>query len=399
MKTKISRICLIIFLILIIGLVIQIVRPFNAPKTEISMNENPVIAGNLNIQWPANAQGAVCIANEGVIDKTQDQSPQPTASVAKLMTAYIVLKDHPLSTFQNGPTLVFTGEDERIYEHDKKDGQSVVKVVAGERLTERQMLEALLLPSANNIATKIAKWDSGSVSAFVDKMNKTALELGMKNTHYEDPSGINLNTQSSAYDQLLLAQKAMEIETLKEIVAMPQTTLPVAGTVYNVNYVLGKGGIVGIKTGSMPKAGGNFVFASYDNVGTKQVLIIGALLGVGGKKPIMDALYGSIDVLNKVKGVLHITPLIKKDEIIGTVRFRPNHILSLKCAQSIESLAWPQKAFHLNVKLKDMILPIRKGDVVGKLTLEGKNTQTADIVAAKSISKPTLLERLTRLYY
>ena len=399
MKTKLSRIFFLFFFILIIGLVIQIFRPFNAPKTTISMNETPFITGNLNIDWPANAQGAVCIANEGVIDKTRDQSPRPTASVAKLMTAYIILKDHPLSAFQDGPAIVFTSEDERVYEHDKKDGQSVVKVVAGEKLTERQMLEAILLPSANNIATRIAQWDSGSVSVFVDKMNKTARELGMKNTHYEDPSGIILNTQSSAYDQLLLAQKAMEIEILKEIVAMPQATLPVAGIVYNVDYVLGKGGIVGIKTGSMPKIGGNFVFASYDDVGSRQVLIIGALLGVGGKKPIMDALYDSIDVLKKVKSLVHTAHLVKKDEIIGTVRFRPNHILSLKCAQSIDSLVWPQREFHLNVKLKDMILPIRKGDVVGKLTMEGKNTQTVNIAAAESISKPTLLERLTRWYY
>ena len=109
--------------------------------------------------------------------------------------------------------------------------------MAGEKLTERQMLEALLLPSANNIATVLAKWDSGSVTAFVDKMNKTAQELGMKNTHYEDPAGINLSTQSTALDQLLIAEQAMKIDTFKDIVRMNQATLPVAGTVYNVNYV------------------------------------------------------------------------------------------------------------------------------------------------------------------
>jgi serine-type D-Ala-D-Ala carboxypeptidase (penicillin-binding protein 5/6) len=397
---EIKRINLLILIVIILAIILiaQILRPFGKPKIALAINTNLTTAGSLNINWPANTQGAVCIANEGLIDKTADQSPKPTASVAKIMTAYIILKDHPLAAFQDGPTLVLTREDEKAYIDDKKDHQSVVKVVAGEKLTERQMLEALLIPSANNIATTLAKWDSGSVNAFVDKMNKSAQVLGMKDTHYEDPAGINLGTQSSAYDQLLLAQKAMEIDTFKSIVAMPQATLPIAGTVYNVDYALGKGGIVGIKTGSMPRVGGNFVFASYDDVDSKKVLIIGALFGVDGKEPIMDALDDSLNVLQKTKGALQLMQIVKKDEVIGTVNFRPNHILSLKCAQSIDCLAWPQKQFHLRVELKNMILPIRKGDVVGKLTIEEEGTKTATIVAADSMSKPTLLERLTRLY-
>jgi D-alanyl-D-alanine carboxypeptidase (penicillin-binding protein 5/6) len=398
MELKNINLLILIVIILAIILIAQILRPFGKPKIALAINTNLTTAGSLDINWPANTQGAVCIANEGLIDKTSDQSPKPTASVAKIMTAYIILKDHPLSAFQDGPTLVITREDEKAYMDDKKDHQSVVKVVAGEKLTERQLLEALLLPSGNNIATTIAKWDSGSVNAFVDKMNKTAQVLGMKDTHYEDPSGINLGTQSSAYDQLLLAQKAMEIETFRNIVAMAQATLPVAGTVYNVDYALGKGGIVGIKTGSMPRVGGNFVFASYDDVDSKKVLIIGALFGVDGKEPIMDALDDSLHVLQKTKGALQLMQIVKKDEVIGTVSFRPNHILSLKCEQSIDCLAWPKKQFHLKVELKNMVLPIRKGDVVGKLTIEGDSTKTATIVAADSISKPTLLERLTRLY-
>jgi hypothetical protein len=112
----------------------------------------------------------------------------------------------------------------------------------------------------------------------------------------------------------------------------------------------------------------------------------------------MDALDDSLNVLQETKGALQLMHIVKKDEVIGTVSFRPNHILSLKCAQSIDCLAWPQRQFHLKVKLKNMILPIRKGDVVGTLTVEEKSKKTAKIVAAESVSKPTLLERLTRLY-
>jgi D-alanyl-D-alanine carboxypeptidase (penicillin-binding protein 5/6) len=390
---------LYILIIAAVLLTVQILRPFEKPVTVLTLNPNPSIDGVLNLNWPPNSQGAICVANEGLIQETPDQSPKPTASVAKIMTAYLILKDHPLTRFQDGPPLKFTAEDERTYARDKSDGQSVVKVVAGEKLTERQMLEALLLPSANNIATALAKWDSGSLTAFVAKMNKTAQALGMNNTHYEDPAGINLGTQSSTHDQLLIAQKAMQIDIFRKIVGMAQATLPIVGTVYNVNYVLGKGGIVGIKTGSMPRVGGNFVFASYHRVGSRNLLIIGALFGVMGKKPIMDALNGALVVLQKAKESLQLMHVVKKEEQIGTVTFRPGHVLSLQSTQSIDSIVWPQKELHLNVQLKQLSLPIRKGDILGTVTLEGANPQKATIAAAQSISAPTLMERLKRWYW
>ncbi len=399
-KTRQKKMMWPFYILLIAAIVIiaQMVRPFEKPKIVLTINQNPSTPGTLNLDLPPDAQGAICIAGEGLIYQTPDQSPKPTASVAKIMTAYLILKNHPLTSFENGPSFEFTAEHVKTYALDKSDGQSVIKVVAGEKLTEKQMLQALLLPSANNIATALAEWDSGSVTAFVDNMNKTAEKLGMKSTHYEDPAGINLGTQSSAYDQLLIAQEAMKIDVFREIVRMPQATLPVAGTVYNVNYVLGKGGIVGIKTGSMPRVGGNFVFASYDIVGNRNLLIIGSLFGVGGRAPIMDALNGAVDVLEKTKQSLQLMQVVKKQEQIGTVTFRPNHVLTLQVSEPIDCIVWPQREFHLNVQLKPMTLPIREGDILGTVTVEGENPQETTIVAAQSIAAPTLIERMTRLY-
>ncbi|MGC8791733.1 MAG: D-alanyl-D-alanine carboxypeptidase family protein, partial [Desulfurella sp.] len=211
-KRKKSKLPVLITILIILAL-IQILRPVGKPKLKLIMATNQTTSGSLQINWPQNTQCALAIQNEGFIDKTPNQSPLPTASVAKIMTAYIILKDHPLQFGQNGEALTITKRDVEEYLKDKADGQSVVKVEAGEKLNERQMLEALLLPSANNIATLLAKWDAGSVENFVLKMNQTAKELGMTNTHYDDPAGISLKTQSSAYDQVLLAQKAFELHT------------------------------------------------------------------------------------------------------------------------------------------------------------------------------------------
>jgi D-alanyl-D-alanine carboxypeptidase (penicillin-binding protein 5/6) len=393
-KRKKSKLPIFV-LVLVILVIIQMLRPIGKPSVKLVKFSHQATSGNLNIVWPPHTQDAIAVQNEGLIEKTPNQTPFPTASVAKIMTAYIILKDHPLKFGENGPTLTITNRDVQEYIADKESGQSVAKVAVGEKLNERQMLEALLLPSANNIATILARWDSGSVENFVEKMNKTAKQLGMTNTHYADPAGISLNTQSSAYDQVLLAQKAFEIPTFRHIVRMPQVTLPVCSTVYNVNYVLGKDGIVGIKTGSMPQIGANFVFAAEHFVGYKQITIIGAIFGAKGKEPLMQALNGAITAINSTKPYLDLKQIIKKNQLIGTLYYPNGFKTPVIAKDSIYSVVWPSKEINIEVRVdKNLQLPIKKGQKVGDLIVNAKKVA---LLASNNINKPNIIQKLTRL--
>jgi D-alanyl-D-alanine carboxypeptidase (penicillin-binding protein 5/6) len=393
-KRKKSKLPIFV-LVLVILVIIQMLRPIGKPSVKLVKISHQATSGNLNIVWPPHTQDAIAVQNEGLIEKTPNQTPFPTASVAKIMTAYIILKDHPLKFGENGPTLTITNRDVQEYIADKESGQSVAKVAVGEKLNERQMLEALLLPSANNIATILARWDSGSVENFVEKMNKTAKQLGMTNTHYADPAGISLNTQSSAYDQVLLAQKAFEIPTFRHIVRMPQVTLPVCSTVYNVNYVLGKDGIVGIKTGSMPQIGANFVFAAEHFVGYKQITIIGAIFGAKGKEPLMQALNGAITAINSTKPYLDLKQIIKKNQLIGTLYYPNGFKTPVIAKDSIYSVVWPSKEINIEVRVdKNLQLPIKKGQKVGDLIVNAKKVA---LLASTNINKPKIIQKLTRL--
>src|SRR5436190_18292396 len=125
------------------------------------------------------------------------------------MTAYLVLRDHPLRVGRDGPTIALTDADVADTDRRRRQEESVVSVAAGERLTELQALQALLLPSANNIAAVLARWDAGSDDRFVARMNDTARSLGMGSTYYTDPSGFDPATVSTAVDQLRLVNRAM----------------------------------------------------------------------------------------------------------------------------------------------------------------------------------------------
>src|SRR5204862_5248258 len=127
--------------------------------------------------WPAHGQAAFIQTGQSQIQAGPHQHAAPIASIAKVMTAYLVLRDHPLRPGQDGPTITLTDADVADTERRRRQEESVVSVAAGEQLTERQALRALLLPSANNIAAVLARWDAGSVDRFVVRMNATARSL------------------------------------------------------------------------------------------------------------------------------------------------------------------------------------------------------------------------------
>jgi D-alanyl-D-alanine carboxypeptidase (penicillin-binding protein 5/6) len=231
--------------------------------------------------WPAQGQAAVRVG-ESQVQAGPNQHAAPIASVAKVMTAYLVLRDHPLGPDEDGPTITLTDAD--VADTSRRFGQheSVVFIAAGEQLTERQALQALLLPSANNIAAVLARWDAGSEDQFVARMNAAAQSLGMTHTRYTDPSGYDDATISTAADQLLLVDRAMCLPTFASIVATPSTTLPVAGTMRNTDGLLGHNGFVGVKTGSTDAAGGCFAFRAIRRIGGKRTTITGVVLGQPG---------------------------------------------------------------------------------------------------------------------
>jgi serine-type D-Ala-D-Ala carboxypeptidase (penicillin-binding protein 5/6) len=234
------------------------------------------------VSWPADGVSAADISDSGVLAGPGATRPVPIASVAKLMTAYVVLHDHPLPAGGSGPDITVQSSEAAEYSSQVRDGDSLVPVVAGETLTERQALEALLLPSADNMAWILARWDAGSQSAFVTRMNDTAHRLGMTGSSYTDPSGLDASTTSTAADQVRLGMAAMQVPALAAIAAMSMAVLPVVGVVRNYNTLLGQDGIVGLKTGSTQAAGGCVLIAAWHKAGAHDILIVAATFGQPG---------------------------------------------------------------------------------------------------------------------
>jgi len=179
----------------------------------------------------------------------------------------------------------------------------VVEVRAGEQLTERDALMAILLPSANNVAVLVARQVSGDVPSFVAEMNQTAHALGMSATTYTDPSGYDAGTVSTALDQLRLARLVAKDGTLAEMMATGSYPLPVVGAVANTDTLLGQDGFVGMKTGSDDAAGGCFMFRAERHTASGDVMLIGVVLGQPGHNLITAALSAARQLADRVAPV------------------------------------------------------------------------------------------------
>jgi serine-type D-Ala-D-Ala carboxypeptidase (penicillin-binding protein 5/6) len=252
--------------------------------------------------WPASGQAAFVRTGHAQVYAGPNQHPASIASVAKVMTAYLVLRDRPLPIGRDGPSITLTDADVADTDRRRRQQESVVSIAAGEQLTERQALQALLLPSANNIAAVLARWEAGSASRFVARMNYTARSLGMTHTRYTDPSGYDDATVSTAADQVRIVERAMHLPAFARIVATSSVTLPVAGTVHNTDRLLGHNGFVGVKTGSTAAAGGCFAFRAVRWIDGERTTITGVVLGQSGHDRIAAGLAAAEAMVDRIAG-------------------------------------------------------------------------------------------------
>ncbi|MFC9585146.1 serine hydrolase [Streptomyces yangpuensis] len=398
-------------LLLLVGACIggQMLRPLPDPRL-VAAETDHTVDGQVSIPWPAKGQGAVRVVGFGDIATFGEQKPVPTASVAKIMTAYVILKNHPLRRAEAGPDI--TVDAKAVADGNSEHESRITGLTAGSKFSQQDMLKMLMIPSGNNVARLLARWDTGtdSEAAFVEKMNAAARELGMKDTTYTDPSGLDAGTVSTATDQLKLAEAVMKDEAFRAIVALPEA--PVAGLgekLVNNNHLLTDSSLSlrGIKTGSSTPAGGTFVWASYKTVGDETKLVVGSLMEQRAPAPDKDALNSlalvkanSKKIIESVRAALASTPLVRKGDVVGYVDDGLGGRTPLVAVKDLNVISVPGQQFKLSLKAGASPLPhtAKDGAEVGVLTVgEGEGAKSVPVAVKGALAEPSFGTRLTRL--
>lgn len=182
--------------------------------------------------------------------------PQPTASLAKMITVQVALDKYPLDAGQGGPIITMSNEDEARYWREVYNGGSNARVVAGEQISEYQLIQGIVLASANNMADSLAIWAFGSMEGYFEAAKQWLDKNGLNSTTVAgDASGFNSATTSTPTDLCKIMLLAAKQPVLAEIMSQSEATLPTGDIIYSTNRLLGQDGIFGGKTGYTDEAG------------------------------------------------------------------------------------------------------------------------------------------------
>lgn len=396
-SARLGRVVIVVVVVVVLAGVAQILRGVPQPTYNAVVPATATVPGSAaTVPWPSGGEAAAEIIGVGRIGTYGPTTPQTIASLAKMMTALLTIRDHPLSLGQQGPTITITPQDYQIYLTDRAQSDSVMAVAPGEQLSEYQALEALLIPSADNMATVLATWDAGSESAFVAQMNHEAKVLGLTDTHYADPSGLSAGTYSNAASQLRVAKLVMENPVLASIVAKPQATMPVAGVVYNVNGEVTHHGIIGVKTGSILT--GNFAMACAVHVGATTYTGLGVVLDQGGVAPLETALQNGAKLAEFEEQLLRPVTVLRAGELVGSLAVPGHNSVAVTAARGVTLVGWPGLLVQVTVHLRSHLYGAAAHAEVGTATVTlGEQRMTVPLVASSAVASPSLVWRLTHL--
>ena len=310
-----------------------------------------VYPGSLNLVWPSSGNAAIEVEGMGLLGHSGSMtSRHAIASIAKTMTAYVILKDHPLSATSSGPTITLNDSMALQYELAIEHNESVVATEPGERITERQALEAMPLASAGNMADILAIWDRGSVGSFLTEMNRQARDLGMTGSTFTDPTGLASSTVSTMGDLLKLAQAVHNVPAIASVVSEVSADVPVAGTIYNVNRDLGSYGIDGIKTGTTGAAGSCLLFSAHIQVAGRTLTILGVVLGLPGSSGIpYTALNATRRLVASAEALIGQTTLTAVGRPVAALEQGRVRVASLGVAEPVAVVGWPGLGYRVTV--------------------------------------------------
>lgn len=353
-------------------------------------------------------------------DKAANETRYP-ASITKIMTALLAIEAVEASENSSDeggePGTGKLTLDQMITASaasvaDMTDDSSTQNIQPGEVMSVNDLLHCLLISSANEAANILGEAVSGSVEAFVERMNQRATELGMTGTHFANPHGLHRdNHYSTAYDIYLMTKEAMKHPLFREIVStisyeVPATNMSEARHLFTTNALLSSrkyagytySYCIGVKTGSTPEAGYCLVAAAENGDRSLISVVLGAENVTQSNRSVARKQFSeSRDLLNwgmtafRRYTVLNSTTYKKEIPVkvssgLPYVVVQPSRSVQATLPSSFNI---DQLQTSVNLKREQISAPVKKGEVLGTITVSYNGTEfgSADLVAVSDVNR------------
>ena len=344
------------------------------------------------------AQSAVVLtADTGTVLFEKDgHTPRPVASTTKIMTALLALE---AAQEQGDPLVDITQEMVAV------EGSSM-GLQAGDSISLTGLAAGMLLASGNDAANAAALYLEGSLESFAARMNQRAAALGMEDTHFVTPSGLDgedaqgLGHLSTAYDMALLARAALEDQAFRQLCSSPSLAVAFAEPVKRVTYtnhnklLTQYPGCVGVKTGFTKEAGRCLVSAAERDGALLIAVTLNAPNDWEDHTALLDYGFSQVEPYQLAGGDVRLTvPVVGSPVEVMSLRGSNGGEVTLPLGQG----AQVERVVHAP---KFLYAPVEAGEQVGEICwyLEGQLLGSAPLTAAGAAplqeKAPSLWERL-----
>lgn len=322
---------------------------------------NPAV----ELDWPGNGSAAIgAVGYPGVLAHGSDTSARPIASITKVITALVVLDSKPLSLDEGGPVITMTQQDVKGYHWQIAHNGSAKPVAAGVKFTQRELLDVVLIASANNYAETMARWAFGSEDAFLSAARTWLDAHGLSGIQLVDATGLDPRNTATPADLIELGKLALADPLVSTIVSTTSSNVPYVGSIENTNSLLGWSGVDGIKTGTVQRNNINLLFATTMTVGAHTIDLIGVVLG-GTSHAELDASVRAL--LDTAMQGFHEVTLVTEGDAFGSYSAKWDDGATAVASKSESVVVWGGTPLTMSVHIE----PITTGTLgqrVGTVT-------------------------------
>lgn len=390
---------LLVFALLLTYLPVALLAPVPSATAAAAASE-PVVTPPVALATPGQGSSAIGLVTDGtarMLAQSGSTESVPIASITKSITALVVLDEKPLGAGEEGPELTMTAVDEALLQATIAENGSWAPVFPGQVLTEREVIEIMMLESANNYAFTLTNWAFGDTASYLAAATAWLAEKGLTGTAVVDPSGLNPGSRSTTADLLTLAGLVLADPTLSEIVGTAALELPQLGAVENSNTLIGTAGIDGVKTGTTDEAGFCLLFSADYVVDGQTLQLVGAVLGAADT----DSLQASVlALLQSAESGFQTVQVVAAGDVLGSYSTAWGSSSEVVAAESVTATVWSEATVTSDVEL-ERVDGAAAGEQVGtaRFTVQGVTLGSGELTVplelAETLDGPDLGWRLT----
>ncbi|MFB2582659.1 D-alanyl-D-alanine carboxypeptidase family protein [Herbiconiux sp. P15] len=336
---------------------------------------------------PGQGSSAIGIVTGGesrMLGQSGSTDPVPIASITKVVTALVVLDAKPIAEGEEGPELTMTAADEALLQATIAENGSWASVYPGQVLTEREVIEIMMLESANNYAFTLTNWAFGDTASYLAAATAWLAEHGLTGTSVVDPSGLSPDSRSTTADLLTLAGLALAEPTLSGIVGTSALELPQLGAVENSNTLIGTAGIDGVKTGTTDEAGFCLLFSADYVVDGQTLQLAGVVLGGADTASLQASV---LALLQSAESGFQTVQVVAAGDVLGSYSTDWGSQADVVASESVSTTVWSATSITGEVEL-EQVDSAAEGDEVGtaRYTVEGLTLGSGEVTVPVTLT-------------